>query len=70
MLLGSILSIHVQIQGVWYYSTEFFAEAGLSHPLSATLLSSVIFMIATVASVPLIEKAREMREIATNPQDF
>eukprot|EP00435_Cladocopium_sp_Y103_P012300 s2023_g3.t1 len=41
---------------VWYYSTEFFTQAGLPNPLAGSLLSSVIFMFATLASVPLIEK--------------
>eukprot|EP00435_Cladocopium_sp_Y103_P015558 s2023_g3.t2 len=44
------------INGVWYYSTEFFTQAGLPNPLAGSLLSSVIFMFATLASVPLIEK--------------
>lgn len=44
-------------QGVWYYSTEFFTEVGLPHPLAGTLISAVIFMVATLAAVPLIEKA-------------
>ncbi|CAK8986686.1 unnamed protein product, partial [Durusdinium trenchii] len=45
------------INGVWYYSTEFFTEVGLPHPLAGTLISAVIFMVATLAAVPLIEKA-------------
>ncbi|CAJ1343611.1 unnamed protein product [Effrenium voratum] len=45
------------INGVWYYSTSFFTEAGLPNPLAGTLVSSAIFMVATLVAVPLIEKA-------------
>ncbi|CAE7767926.1 SLC2A1 [Symbiodinium sp. CCMP2456] len=45
------------INGIWFYSTEFFARAGLSNPLAGTLLSSLVFMLATFLSVPLIEQA-------------
>lgn len=45
------------INGIWFYSTEFFARAGLSNPLAGTLLSSLVFMLATFLSVLLIEKA-------------
>jgi len=45
------------INGVWYYSTSFFASAGLANPLAGTLLSSVVFMAATILAVPLVEKA-------------
>jgi hypothetical protein len=56
---GQHWASHVKLcQGVWYYSTEFFTQAGLPNPLAGSLLSSVIFMFATLASVPLIEKAQ------------
>ena len=49
------------INGIWYYSTGFFASAGLSNPLAGTLLSSVVFMAATILAVPLIEKAGRLK---------
>ena len=49
------------INGIWFYSTEFFAHAGLANPLAGTLLSSLVFMLATFLSVPLIEQAVQSR---------
>eukprot|EP00613_Pedinella_sp_CCMP2098_P049980 CAMPEP_0171837574 /NCGR_PEP_ID=MMETSP0992-20121227/12261_1 /TAXON_ID=483369 /ORGANISM="non described non described, Strain CCMP2098" /LENGTH=615 /DNA_ID=CAMNT_0012453817 /DNA_START=133 /DNA_END=1981 /DNA_ORIENTATION=- len=44
------------INAVFFYSTDFFAAAGLSNPVLGTLLASGVNVLATAATLPLIDK--------------
>lgn len=45
------------INAVFFYSTGFFAAAGLSNPVLGTLLASGVNAVASALSVPLMERA-------------
>ena len=49
------------INAVFFYSTSFFASAGLSNPVVGTLLASTVNVIAMCAVVPLMERLGRKR---------
>ena len=60
LIIAVLLNIGQQfsgINGVFYFSTSFFAAAGLSNAVVGTLLASTVNVIAMAISVPLMEKA-------------
>ncbi|KAL3902500.1 MAG: hypothetical protein SGPRY_012045, partial [Prymnesium sp.] len=49
------------INAVFFYSTSFFAAAGLSNPVLATLLASALNLLAMLLAVPLMERVGRKR---------
>jgi len=58
MMVGSQWS---GINAIFFYSTSFFAEAGLNDPVVGTLLASAVNALAMLAACPLIETAGRRR---------
>ena len=64
LVAASVMMMGQQCSGinaVFYYSTSFFASAGLSNPLIGTLLASGVNALAMVATVPMMERAGRRR---------